>query len=148
MKYLEKEDLISVIHEGLMGQSVALATGIDLDDNAILNDIESKSIDFAISYISGTYNTDTIFDNTEPIRNGVLVQVIANIVVYRAVRRNAARKVPEDYIQLYTDAKKDLEKIQSGAMNLVGCPKVETTDDYGTTISPIYGNNTNDKYFI
>lgn len=146
MIYLQKEDLISVIQERLMGESVALPAGINLDNNELLDDIEGKAIDLAISYISGIYNTELIFAEAEPIRNGVLVQVIASIVVYRAVRRNATRKVPEDYLQLYKDAIKDLEKIQSGAMNLVNCPKL-TTDD-GTSVSPGYGNNTNDNFFI
>lgn len=145
MQYINKEDLISIIQERLMGESVALASGINLDDNSILDDIEKKAIDLVIAYISGTYNYEQIFADP-PVRNGVLVQVIASIVVYRSVRRNAARKVPEDYIQLYNDAKKDLERIQSGAMNLINCPKL--INDDGTTASPVYGNNTNDNNFI
>ena len=129
-----------------MGQSLATSADINLDDNTILDNIEGKAIDFAISYISGKYDTEVIFNEATPIRNGVLVQAIACIVVYRSVRRNAARKVPEDYIQLYSDAKKDLEKIQSGAMNLINCPKL--TNEDGTSTSPVYGNNTNDNYFI
>lgn len=146
MKYVNKEDLISIIQERLMGESVALAAGINLDDNSILDDIEEKAIDLAIAYISGTYDYAQIFDEATPIRNGVLVQAIASIVVYRAVRRNASRKVPEDYIQLYNDAKKDLERIQTGALNLVNCPKLTT--DEGTRTNPLYGNNTNDNFFI
>jgi phage gp36-like protein len=146
MKYVNKEDLISIIQERLMGESVALAAGINLDDNTILDDIEEKAIDLAIAYISGTYDFELIFNGVTPIRNGVLVQAIASIVVYRAVRRNASRKVPEDYIQLYNDAKKDLERIQTGALNLVNCPKLTT--DEGTSTNPLYGNNTNDNFFI
>ncbi len=146
MKYINKEDLIAVIQERLMIESVAMQPAVELDNNELLDNIETKAIDFCISYISGTYDTAVIFDETTPIRNGVLVQAIASIVVYRSVRRNAARKVPEDYLQLYTDAKKDLERIQSGAMNLINCPKL--TNDDGTATSPVYGNNTNDNFFI
>lgn len=146
MKYLEKEDLIAVIQERLIEQSLAMNPDIDLENNGLLDNIEQKAIDFAISYISGTYDTEVIFNVDTPVRNGVLVQVIASIVVYRSVRRNAARKVPEDYIQLYSDAKKDLERIQSGAMNLINCPKLTSID--GTSVSPVYGNNTNDNFFI
>lgn len=145
MKYINKEDLISIIQERLMNESVALATETTIDDNAIVDDIEEKTIDLVISYISGRYNYEEIFAPI-PIRNGVLVQIISSIVVYRSVRRNAARKVSEDYIQLYNDAKKDLERIQSGAMILVNCPKLTTGE--GTTTSPVYGNNTNKDFFI
>lgn len=145
MKYVNKDDLISIIQERLMGESVALATGVNLDDNSILDDIEEKAIDLAVAYISGTYDYEQVFAEV-PVRNGVLVQIIASIVVYRAVRRNAARKVPEDYSKLYNDAIKDLERIQSGAMNLVNCPKL--TNEDGTSASPVFGNSTNPLNFI
>lgn len=128
-----------------MNESVALAEVTALDENTILNGIEEKAIDLVVSYISGTYDHEQIFADI-PIRNGVLVQVIASIVVYRSVRRNAARKVPEDYTELYKDAIKYLERIQSGAMKLVNCPKL--TKDDGTSASPVYGNNTNKDFFI
>ncbi len=145
MMYINKDDLIDIIQERLMTESVAMPTPTTIDENTILNSIEKKAIDLVVSYISGTYNHELIFAET-PIRNGVLVQIIASIVVYRSVRRNAARKVPEDLIQLYSDAIKDLGRIQSGAMNLIDCPKSIKPD--GTSTSPVYGNNTNDNFFI
>lgn len=145
MKYINKEDLISIIQERLMNESVSLLPETSIDENTILDDIEQKTIDLVIAYISGKYDHELIFAEP-PIRNGVLVQAIASIVVYRSVRRNAARKVPEDYIQLYNDAKKDLERIQSGAMNLIDCPKKVNAD--GTSSSPVWGNNTNNNFFI
>lgn len=144
MKYINKDDLIAIIQERLMTESVALATETNLEDNTILDDVEEKVIDLVISYISGTYNHLLIFAET-PIRNGVLVQIIASIVVYRAVKRNAGRKVPDDYVELYKEAIKFLERIQSGAMDLVNCPKLTTEE--GTSISPVWGNNTNKDFF-
>lgn len=148
MKYINKDDLISVIQERLMTETVALSPEAPLNDNTILNDIEEKAIDLVVSYISGKYDHTRIFpeDTETPIRNGILVQIIASIVVYRSVRRNAARKVPEDYMQLYSDALKQLEKIQSGSMKLVNCPLLSNDD--GSPVSPLYGNNTNDNFFI
>lgn len=140
MKYINTEDIISVIQERLINESVALKEAVELENNPIVDDIESKTIDLVCSYIGGVYNCDKIFAEP-PLRNGVLVQIIASIVVYRCVRRNAARKVPEDYISLYIDAIKQLEKIQSGAMDLIGLP--ELTDENGNSLSPIWGNNYN-----
>lgn len=128
-----------------MRESIATEAPVEIAESELLNDIENKAIDLAISYISGKYDCDKIFANP-PIRNGVLVQVIASIVVYRSVRRNAARKVPEDYVLLYNDSVKQLEKIQSGAMKLVNCPLLIKED--GSSASPLFGNNTNDNYFI
>jgi phage gp36-like protein len=145
MRYINRDDIVSVIQERLMYESVALVTDKELEDNEVLADIEGKVIDLAISYIARRYNHVDIFADT-PIRNGVLVHIIASITVYRAVRRNAARKVPEDLAELYSDAIKSLEKIQKGSMDLIDCPLL--TKDDGTPISPVYGNNTKNDFFI
>ncbi len=141
MKYLNKEDLISVIQERLLDESVINQA----NDDTTLNDIESKAIDFAISYISGRYDTDKIFAKP-PLRNGVLVQAIAQIVVYRSVRRNAARKVPSDFKELYDEAVTMLNNIQRGSTQLKGLP-TPTTETTGSN-KLLYGNNTNKDYFI
>ena len=139
MKYITREDLIEVIQERLLDESVS-----ELPEE-LLDGLESKAIDFAISYISGRYDTSKIFG--DPVmRNGLLVQAIAMIVVYRAVRRNAARKVPDDFPDMYTEAIRILSNIQTGSQSLVGLPEV--TGDSGTTGSLMYGNTTNKDFFI
>jgi phage gp36-like protein len=139
MRYITREDLIEVIQGRLLDESVA-----ELHDT-ILDGLESKAIDFAISYISGRYHTDKIFG--EPVmRSGLLVQAIAMIVVYRAVRRNAARKVPDDFPDMYSEAIKILSNIQTGSQSLPGMPEI--TGDDGTTGSLMYGNNTNKDFYI
>lgn len=144
MKYLNKEDLISVIQERLLDESVINQT----KDDTTLNDVESKAIDFAISYISGRYDTDKIFA-TPPLRNGVLIQAIAQIVVYRAVRRNAARKVPSDFKELYDEAVTMLNNIQRGSTQLKGLPKPTNENGKDSTTSALmYGNSTNKDNFI
>jgi phage gp36-like protein len=139
MRYITREDLIEVIQGRLLDESVA-----ELPEE-LFNGMESKAIDFAVSYISGRYDTDKIFG--EPVmRNGLLVQAIAMIVVYRAVRRNAARKVPDDFPDMYTEAVRILSNIQTGSQSLSGMPEV--TGDSGTTGSLMYGNTTNKDFFI
>ncbi len=138
MKYITKEDLVSVIQERLLDDSIQL-------DDKILDDIESKAIDFAVSYLLGRYNTAEIFGESV-MRNGLLVQAISMIVVYRSVRRNAARKVPDDFTDLYKEAKEILSNIQSGKQKLDGLPEI--TGDTGTTGSLMYGNTTNKDLFI
>jgi len=142
MKYIDETDLASVIQERFLDESTTNIAG-----NAdILDDIESKSIEYVISYITGRYKTDLIFSVANPLSSGILKQIIAQIVVYRAVKRNASRKVPEDYVTLMSDATKQLERIQSGAMSLVGMPL--QTDDSGNTTPVLFGNSTNKSNFI
>lgn len=149
MRYLVQEDLIEVIQEKLLDDSLQL-------DNTILDGLEIKAIAFAASYISGRYKVDEIFggtwwteDGTQPTapvkRSPVLVQAIAMITIYRAVRRNAARKVPDDYTDIYNEAIKILGNIQKGSQLLMGLPEVT---ENGSTAKLMYGNTTNDSFFI
>jgi phage gp36-like protein len=142
MRYINKEDLLSVIQQRFLDDSSANIAG----DDAILFDLEQKAIDYVISYLSGRYNTDLIFATDAPLRNGVLCQIIAQIIVYRAVRRNAARKVSDDYVNMFNEATKMLERIQSGAMSLVSLPLINTAD--GSSAPVLSGNNRNSDYFI
>src|ERR1035437_8325527 len=142
MVYIDDTDLASVIQERFLDDGTANIAG----DDSILTDLEQKASDYVVSYVTGIYNTDIIFSTDTPLRNGVLRQIIAQIVVYRAVRRNAARKVPEDYVTLMTDSTKQLERIQAGTMALPGLPLIVATD--GTTASLMTGNNRNDDFFI
>jgi phage gp36-like protein len=139
MIYINRDDLIEIIQERLLDDSLQLDAGI-------LDRLEGKAIAFAASYISGRYRTDEIFTPPTVKRHPLLVQAIAMIVVYRAVRRNAARKVPEDYPDIYREALKILENIQKGAQALDGLPEV--TGGGGTTATLMYGNTTKDEYFL
>ena len=142
MIYIEDTDLASVIQERFLDDSTANIAG----DDTILNDLEQKAIDYVISYLTGRYNTELIFATDAPLRNGVLRQIIAQIIVYRAVRRNAARKVPDDYVNMFNEATKMLERIQSGAMSLVSLPLITTSD--GSSAPVLSGNNRNSDFFI
>lgn len=138
MRYLEKEDLIEVIQEYLLDDSKQF-------DDRVTDGLEEKAIAFVVSYISGRYKTDEIFN--DPVkRTPLLIFVIARLVVYWTVRRNAARKVPEDYKTIYDEAVSILSKIQSGIQSLPGMPEV--TGDDGSTAKLMYGNTTNDNLFI
>ena len=139
MRYITREDLIEIIQGRLLDESVS-----ELPDD-ILDGLEGKAIDFAISYISGRYDTTLIFG--DPVmRAGLLVQAVAMIVVYRAVRRNAARKVPDDFTDIYKEAIKILNNIQTGSQSLPGMPEI--TGESGTVAGLMYGNTTNKDFFI
>jgi phage gp36-like protein len=139
MIYIEKEDLIEVIQERLLDDSLQL-------NDTVLDGLEAKAIAFTVSYIAGRYKTDEIFTPPDVKRHPLLIQTIAMIIVYRAVRRNAARKVPEDYTDIYKEAVRILENIQKGAQALDGIPEV--TGEGGTAATLMYGNTTKDEYFL
>lgn len=112
---------------------------------SILDTLESQVIDEVKSYIGGRFEVDKIF-GTPPLKHGMLVKVITNITVYRAVRRNAARKVPEDYVEMNLWAYDVLTRISDGKMPLPGLP--ETVDpETGKPIS-FWGTNRKPEYFL
>lgn len=139
MRYITKEDLTEVIQGRLLDESVADA------DAELLAKLENKAIAFVETYVSGRYNTERVFGDSV-MRHEVLVQVISMIVCYRAVRRNAARKVPQDYMDMYREAIEILGNIQKGSQRLNGLPEI--TGDSGTSSSLAYGSNRNSDYFI
>lgn len=142
MIYINKADLITYIQEPLLNSSI---TGRDgQPDETILDDIEKETIDLVKGYLSGRYQVDKVFDEIPVIRNGILVQIICKIVIYHVVRRNAARKVPEDFNTFYSDAIKLLERVQTGAPALENIPPV--TGENGASL--VWGNNTNLDFFI
>lgn len=143
MKYINKDDLLIYIQEQLLNSSI---TGPDgMPDDGILDKIEEFAIGLVKSYIGGRYNIAAIFGDTV-IRNDVLVGIISHLVIYRAIRRNAARKVPDDYTTLYSDALRELGKVQAGSLHLDNLPLLTAED--GTVINLVYGNNTNEDFFI
>ena len=139
MRYIEREDLTTVIQGRLLDESIAEAPA------DILDKLEYSAIVFVWSYISGRYDCPKIF-GSPVLRHELLVQVMSMIVCYRVVRRNAARKVPDDYLALYREALEILANIQKGSQRLNGLPEI--TGESGTSGSLMYGSNRNPDFFI
>ena len=139
MKYINKDDLTACIQARLLDECVQ-------QDEGLLDRLENDAIGLVAGYITGRYDTAAVFGGDPPLRHGVLVQVIGMIVTYRLVRRNAARKVPEDYSDMYDEALQLLGKIQGGSLVLEGLPQATAPD--GSTAPLMYGNNVNRDYFM
>lgn len=141
MKYLSKQNIITLIHERFIDES----SDNDLD---ILGEIEAKNIALIKSYIGSRYNVDVIFDVEEPIKNELLISILTRLTIYDLIRRNAARKVPADYKENYDQAIKDLKEISTGAIKPSGLPL--PTDENGKPIksTSLWGNNSNKDFYI
>lgn len=138
MKYITEEDILAAIQEPMLYSSVE-------KQGDILDTLEQQSIDEVCSYIGGRYICTDIFGEP-PLLNGMLQRIITCMVVYRAVRRNAARKVPEDYVELNQWAYDTLARIRDGEMSLPGMPEV-TDPDTGKPLS-FWGSNRKEEYFL
>ncbi|QAA81400.1 DUF1320 domain-containing protein [Aequorivita sp. H23M31] len=140
MIYLQKEDLITHAFERLIDES-------SNDFANTLKNVEAENIGILKSYLGAVYDVDTIFDENAPIRNALLVRILTKMVLYDVVRRNAARKVPADYVEEYKNAIETLEKIAFGKLEIKGLPAA--IDDQGEVISTtLFGDNRNPNFYI
>lgn len=141
MTYLDKKDLIAVAYERFIDES-------SLDQPYILDNTEKKGIEKLKTTLGTRYNVNLIFDTITPIRNEVLIEILATWVVYKVIKRNAGRKVPTDYKEDYDEAMKQLKDIATGVITLDGVPT--PTDDNGNPINSntIFGNNKNNDFYI
>ena len=89
-----------------------------------------------------------LFDEDEPIRNELIVQILSYVVVYGLFKRNAARKLPSKFKDDYDAAMKLLKDIATGVIKLDGVPA--PTDENGNTIASntIFGNLKNKDFYI
>lgn len=140
MKYITMEDLTTVIQNRLLLESVE-------KDEELLDSIEDMAVSEAAAYIGGRYDIGKIFAEP-PIRTGILVRVIACMVVPRAIRRNAARKVPDSIQELEDWAMSILIKIRDGVMPLPSDIPPVTDEDGNPDIPLLYGHTRNSGWFI
>ena len=138
MIYIKQEDIKANIQETMLQASIE-------KDSGILDILEAQTIDEVKSYIGARYDTSKIFGNT-PIINGMLVRIIVSLVTYRAIRRNAARKVPDDYTEMRDWAYGVLENIRDGIMPLPDAPQA-VDPETGEKLS-LFGSNRKPEYFL
>lgn len=141
MRYITPNDLKTDAQERFITDSTA-----DNTDSA--DYIEKQVVDLVITYLYGRYDTDLIFDEQQPIRNELLVDIISKITLYRIFRRNAARKVNADTKEDYDWAMKELDKINAGRTILKNLPTPSNTDTTEPNSNGLWGNNSNRDFYI
>lgn len=141
MIYLSKENLISLSFERFIDESSE-------DNEQVLDTVELQNIELIKSYIGSRYDVDLIFSPPAPINNEILKRVLVKLVLYDITRRNAARKVPTDYIEEYDKAIELLEKIATGRITLFGVPFPTDENGNPTQSNSLWGNNTNSNFYI
>lgn len=110
LAFLTTEDLTA----GMIDKFINERT--DENPTAILEAIEKKKIALIKAKLSGRFDTDMIFDAVDDQRDYLIVDILTKLCLYEFIRRNAARKVPEDYIQDWNWANKQLDMIASGKL--------------------------------
>ncbi len=112
----------------------------------ILESLEVQNIALIKTKLKGRYDIDAIFAAAGAERHYLIIKILVKLVLYDFIRRNAARKVPTDYVTEWEWAMKLLEQIKAGKETPDGLPIFVNED--GTTGRIIYGNNKNTDFYI
>jgi phage gp36-like protein len=140
MIYIDKDYLISHAQERFIDES-------SQNDDEILDQIELTQIAIIKTYLGTRYNVENIFAEDSPIDNEVLKEILAKLVLYKLIRRNAARKVPNDYKEQFDEAMKTLKEVATGIIRLDGVPSAVASN--GSVVSnSISGNLSNSNFYI
>jgi phage gp36-like protein len=140
-RFITPEDYDAQIYSGLLR---------DEDNPAlvlVLEQIEQKAIAIISSRLTGRYDLDRIWDAEEADRNYMIVHYTITIVVFMALRRNAARKVPSDIKEDYEKVMADLDKIMAGKLTPVGLPLILDSEG-AVSKKPITANRKNNNFYI
>ena len=138
MKYITNTDLKNIIRDDMLTSSIQGQT-------EMLDELEANAIGKVKAYLFGLYKLDLIFDGETVLRNPLLVEIIAKLVTYAAVRRNAARKVPADYSDLEDQAYSLLQRVADGKMTLIDLPVVTNEDG---TEKLMWGNSKKTENYV
>ena len=119
----------------------------DADIAQVLEELEKQNIAIIKSKLAGRYDTSAIFSADEADRHYLIIKILVQLVVYDFIRRNAARKVPSDYVKEWEWAMKTLESIKAGKETPEGLPK--PIDEAGNTVGRVIsGSRKNSNYYI
>lgn len=143
MIYLTDADLTDSAYQRFIDESKGDATA----GSNVIDNNEKKAIGMVKTYMTGRYDVDKIFKVGEVVRDELLAEIIAKITLYKLFGRNAGRKVSSDVKDDYDWALEELRRINSGRTILAGLPKPQ--DENGDDdITNMYGNNTNENFYI
>lgn len=112
----------------------------------ILESLELQNISIIKTKLKGRYDIEAIFSAQGAERHYLIIKILVKLVLYDFIRRNAARKVPTDYVKEWEWAMKTLESIKAGKETPDGLPAF--VNDDGTTGRIIHGNTKNEDFYI
>ena len=138
--FLEAEDFEADIQSRLLEANSATAASDTLEK------IERRQIDLIKAKLRSRYNMEVVFGESGDDRNMVILQILMSLVLYRFLKRNAARKLSEETRKDYEWAMKELDKLQSGNAYADLPVRVDEQGDPNPPI--IYGNNKNPNNYI
>lgn len=138
--FLEVDDIKAVIQDRLFTANDPAGAPV------VMELIEKKKIAYITAKLESRYDMGAVFAEDGEDRNQVILDILICLCIYEFIARNAARKVPDNYKEMYDRALKELDNLQAGK-TYAGLPVAK--DEEGVDSPPIiYGNTTNKDNYI
>jgi phage gp36-like protein len=103
------------------------------NDHAAMRLSERMAVDQIKSYLSGRYDTATIFAQEGDDRDHFLVMITIDLALYHLWSKRAPRKIPEFRAQRYQDALDWLKAVGEGTLT-TDLPQLATEDYTGDVV--------------
>lgn len=108
-------------------------------------EIEKNNIALIKGKIGTRYDVAAVFEATGDNRNRTIVKILVILVLYDLIRRNAMRKVPDDFREDWNWAMKWLDAVRDGKESPQDLPIIDI--ETGGSLSEVqWGNNSNTDF--
>ena len=143
MYYIRKDNLISKAFERAIDES-------SKDFEQALTDSEAEHIAIFKTLLKRFYDVDKVFNQEAPIYNDLLGRMLTFLVLHDVFSRNAYRKYnPSSNTEKQKEwAEAMLDKLSKGIYILDDLPKPPANEQKGSGARFLYGNLTNNDFYI
>lgn len=143
MYYIRKDNLISKAFERAIDES-------SKDFEQALTDSEAEHIAIFKTLLKRFYDVDKVFNQEAPIYNDLLGRMLTFLVLHDVFSRNAYRKYnPNSNTEKQKEwAEAMLDKLSKGIYILDDLPKPPTNEQKRSGARFLYGNLTNNDFYI
>lgn len=140
MTFLTLEDIRTYMFSVFITES-------ENDFVGVIDELEANAIALVSSKIAHRFDVINIFNKTGTQRHRIVVKILALLVIYDLVRRNSARKVPDDFRLDWEWANKFLNDLRDGKEYPQDLPPLDINSQ--NNLSKVYyGNNRNKDFYL
>lgn len=135
-EFIARDDLATRLFDDYIDES-------EQEDIEATQAIEKQAIALVKSKLRRRYDVAIIFSDAPYEGRDLILWAVSGIVAYRLIRRNAARKVPSDFVKEYDEIKEWLNSVRDDNENpdlpVIDSPELKEA---------LWGNSTNEDLYL
>lgn len=135
-QFITKDDLETRVFEDYIDES-------EQEDIEATEAIEKQAIALIKSKLRKRFDLAVIFSDAEYEGRDLIIWALSGIICYRLVKRNAARKVPSDFVKDYEEVKNWLDAVRDGNED-PGLPELVEPEQKQV----LWGNSKNEDLYL